>query len=245
MCLLNIGAFARRNVPDNKEINWYYVYRKDGGYCEVPKESKEFLESLGGYYVGDTSKKVLYLTFDEGYEKGYTPTILDTLKKCDVKAAFFVVKPYIDTQPEIIKRMVDEGHLVCSHSSHHLSMASIKDPEKFKNEFTEVEEAFTRVTGKEMPKYFRPPMGKYSKFSLEQTNALGYKTVFWSFAYKDWLIDNQPGQKEGINKIKSKIFPGCIMLLHAVSNTNAKILEQVLTDLKNDGWEFRTLEDLK
>ncbi|MGL5151578.1 MAG: delta-lactam-biosynthetic de-N-acetylase [Clostridium sp.] len=244
ICLLNVGAFALNTVSDTQEINWYFLHRKNGEPCEVPKESASFLKDLGGYYVGDTSKKVLYLTFDEGYEKGYTPAILDTLKKVDVKAAFFVVKPYIMEKPELVKRMVEEGHLVCNHSSHHPSMASISDKNKFISEFTEVEVAFKELTGRDIPKYFRPPMGKYSKTSLERTKELGYKSIFWSFAYKDWIVDNQPSQAEGIKKIKDGVFPGCILLLHAVSDTNTKILEKVLTDLKNDGWEFKTLDEL-
>lgn len=242
---LNIGAITKVIISDNTELNWYYVHRKNGEVPETPKESAPFLKECEGYFLGDTSNKVLYLTFDEGYERGNTPAILDTLKKLNIKAAFFVVKPYIDGYPEIVKRMVNEGHLVCNHSSHHPSMASIRDTEKFKKEFTEVEESFKNLTGQEMPKYFRPPMGKYSKFSLEQTKNLGYKTVFWSFAYRDWMIDNQPSQAEGIKKIKNGVFPGCIMLLHAVSDTNTKILEQVLSDLQKEGYEFKTLDDLK
>lgn len=245
ICALNIGAVAKLIVSDTAELNWYYVHRKDGSPPETPKESASFLNESGGYFLGDSSNKILYLTFDEGYERGNTPAILDTLKKLNIKAAFFVVKPYIEGQPDIVKRMVNEGHLVCNHSSNHPSMAAIKDTEKFKKEFTEVEESFKNLTGKNMPKYFRPPMGKYSKFSLEQTKNLGYKTIFWSFAYRDWMIDNQPSQSEGIKKIKSGVFPGCIMLLHAVSDTNTKILEQVLSELQKEGYEFRTLDDLK
>ena len=188
---------------DTKELNWYYVARVKGETPEPAKESVSFLKEYGGYYVGDTSQKVLYLTFDEGYEKGYTGAILDTLKELKIPAAFFVVKPYIDSEPELIKRMVDEGHLVCNHSNHHPSMASITDPEKFKKELTDVEAAFKELTGKDMPKYFRPPMGKYSKKSLEMTKALGYKSIFWSFAYKDWLVDDQPSESFAIEKIKS------------------------------------------
>lgn len=242
---LNIGAITKCIISDTTELNWYYVHRKNGEVPETPKESASFLKDNGGYFIGDTENKILYLTFDEGYERGNTPAILDTLKKLNIKAAFFVVKPYIDTCPEIVKRMVDEGHLVCNHSSHHPSMPSIKDINKFKKEFREVEESFKNLTGQDIPKFFRPPMGKYSKFSLVQTKNLGYKTVFWSFAYRDWMIDSQPSTSEGIKKIKNGVFPGCIMLLHAVSDTNTQILEQVLSDLQKEGYEFRTLNDLK
>lgn len=233
-----------KNIPETTELNWYFVNRGNDQTPECPKESAEFLDTYDSYYVGDTENKVIYLTFDEGYENGYTVKILDVLKEVNVPAAFFVVKPYITENPEIIKRMNLEGHLVCNHSSHHPSMASIKDNEKFIKEFTEVEEAYKEVTGSEMPKFFRPPMGKYSKESLEMTKNLGYKTIFWSFAYKDWLVNDQPTESKGIEKITNGSHPGCIMLLHAVSDTNTKILKQVIQNLQDSGYEFKSLNDL-
>lgn len=227
-----------------QELNWYYVARVKGETPEAPKESALFLKENHGYYVGDTSQKILYLTFDEGYEKGYTNNILDTLKELNIPAAFFVVKPYIDSQPDIIKRMVNEGHLVCNHSNHHPSMASITDNEKFTKELTDVEEAFKTLTGQDMPKYFRPPMGKYSQKSLEMTKNLGYKSIFWSFAYKDWLVDNQPDESFAIKKIKDGAHNGGILLLHAVSSTNTKVLKTVLSDLQKEGYVFKSLNDL-
>ena len=238
---MNVMALS---ASDTTELNWYYVARVKGETPEPAKESLSFLKECGGYYVGDTSQKVLYLTFDEGYEKGYTGAILDTLKELKVPAAFFVVKPYIDSEPELVKRMVDEGHLVCNHSNHHPSMASITDPEKFKKELTDVEGAFKELTGKDMPKFFRPPMGKYSKKSLEMTKELGYKSIFWSFAYKDWLVDDQPSESFAIEKIKKGAHPGGILLLHAVSNTNTKVLKQVLSDLQAEGYVFKSLDEL-
>ncbi|MFU7514833.1 delta-lactam-biosynthetic de-N-acetylase [Clostridium sp. HCS.1] len=231
-------------ASDDLELNWYFVKRGDAKTPEQPKESQSFLSEYDGYYVGDTTSKVLYLTFDEGYENGNTPRILDTLKEENVPAAFFVVKPYIKQEPDIVKRMVEEGHLVCNHTSHHPSMASIKDSEKFKLEFSEVEDEYKALIGEDMPKFFRPPMGKYSKNSLKQTKDLGYKTIFWSFAYKDWLVDNQPEEKAAIKKIVSGAHPGSIMLLHAVSNTNAKILKDVIQELKSQGYEFKSLNEL-
>ncbi|NSA00651.1 peptidoglycan-N-acetylmuramic acid deacetylase [Clostridium beijerinckii] len=151
------------SFSDEDELNWYYVGKGKDQIAEGPKESVSFLKENSAYYLGDTSKKVLYLTFDEGYENGNTGKILDILKEYKVPAAFFVVKPYIDTQPELIKRMVDEGHVVGNHTVHHPSMAQIRDKEKFEAEFTGVENAFKELTGQDMPKFFRPPMGKYSK----------------------------------------------------------------------------------
>ena len=240
--LFGITAFAT-NLNSN-ELNWYFVFRVKGVTPEAPKESASFLKDTKSFYVGDTSQKELYLTFDEGYEKGNTEAILDILKEVNVKAAFFVVKPYITSHPETVKRMVKEGHLVCNHSSTHPSMASITNKDKFKKEFTDVEDAYRELIGSDMPKYFRPPMGKYSENSLKMTDELGYKSIFWSFAYRDWLVDNQPSESYGIEKIKNGAHPGGILLLHAVSDTNTKILKEVLTSLKDEGYEFKSLDEL-
>ncbi len=228
----------------NKEYSWYYLYNK-GEAPDPPKETKDFVFNYNCYFLGDTSKKVLYLTFDEGYENGNTGKILDILKQNKVPAAFFVVKPYIVQNPDLVKRMESEGHLVCNHSSHHPSMAKVTDSEKFKKEFTDVEEEYTKITGKEMPKYFRPPMGRYSEASLSKTKELGYKTIFWSFAYKDWIVDNQPDTVSAKKRIMERTSNGCVVLLHAVSDTNTKILDDLLKEWKSQGYEFKSLEELK
>jgi peptidoglycan-N-acetylmuramic acid deacetylase len=227
------------------ELNWNFIPKGVPGEIPDPaKESEEFLKDSSAYYVGDTSRKVLYLTFDEGYERGNTTIILDTLKELNVPAAFFVTKPYIQKNSVLINRMVNEGHLVCNHSTTHPSMPSIHDENKFNMEITDVEETYKSLTNQDMPKFFRPPMGKYSKESLERTKNLGYKTVFWSFAYKDWFVNDQPSDEYAINKIKNGVHPGCIILLHAVSNTNTSILKTVLTDLNEQGYEFKSLSEL-
>lgn len=232
------------SFSDEDELNWYYVGKGKGQIAEGPKESVSFLKENSAYYLGDTEKKVLYLTFDEGYENGNTGKILDILKEYKVPAAFFVVKPYIDTQPELVKRMLDEGHVVGNHTVHHPSIAQIRDKEKFDAEFTGVENAYKELTGQDMPKFFRPPMGKYSKNSLHMTKDLGYKTIFWSFAYKDWLVNNQPSESFAVEKICKGAHPGSIMLLHAVSNTNTKVLPTVIKTLQDEGYEFKSLNDL-
>jgi peptidoglycan-N-acetylmuramic acid deacetylase len=232
------------SFSDEDELNWYYVGKGKDQIAEGPKESVSFLKENSAYFLGDTEKKVLYLTFDEGYENGNTGKILDILKECKVPAAFFVVKPYIDTQPELVKRMLDEGHVVGNHTVHHPSIAQIRDKEKFSAEFTGVENAYKELTGQDMPKFFRPPMGKYSKNSLQMTKDLGYKTIFWSFAYKDWLVNNQPSESYAVEKICKGAHPGSIMLLHAVSNTNTKILPTVIKTLQQEGYEFKSLNDL-
>jgi len=227
-----------------KEYNWYFQPRNDNTPPQGPKETGKIIYNFQCYYLGDTSKKILYLTFDEGYEAGYTAPILDALKKHNVKAAFFVVKPYITSNPELIKRMIEEGHLVCNHSSHHPSMASILDEEKFKKELSDVEEAFESITGKKMSRYFRPPMGKYSELSLQYTQNYGYKTIFWSFAYMDWLTNKQPSHESAKERIMQRTHNGGIILLHAVSKTNAEILDDVITQWESQGYELKTLDEL-
>ncbi|NEU06175.1 delta-lactam-biosynthetic de-N-acetylase [Clostridium senegalense] len=228
---------------DNTCIDWWFV---PNGNHEAPRLNDKLsfkFEDYDAHCLGDTSKKVLYLTFDEGYENGYTDKILDTLKENDVKAIFFVTLPYIRDNQDIIKRMVDEGHIVGNHSNHHPSMPEVAtDESKFNKEFTDVEELFTETTGTEMPKFFRPPMGKYSQRSLAMTKNLGYKTVFWSFAYHDWDINNQPEPEKAKKKILDGLHNGSIMLIHAVSKTNNEILGDVIKEAKQQGYTFELLE---
>jgi peptidoglycan-N-acetylmuramic acid deacetylase len=230
---------------DSKEYNWYLKYQGKGETPISPTENNFYKNDSNCIYLGDTSKKIIYLTFDEGYENGYTNTVLDILKKHNIKAAFFVVKPYITSNPELIKRMAAEGHLVCNHSARHPSMATITDRQKFNKEFADVEEAYENLTNQKMPKFFRPPMGKYSEMSLKYTSDYGNKTVFWSFAYMDWEPQNQPSKEYARNKILSRIHNGAIVLLHTVSKTNSEILDEIITELETQGYEFKTLYDIK
>lgn len=225
------------------EYNWYFNPRNDGKQPDPIKEAS-FFNKYNAHYVGKPNEKVLYLTFDAGYESGNTEKILDTLKKHNAPAAFFVVDHYIKTNPDMIKRMVNEGHLVCNHSKSHPSMASITDFERFKSEILTVEESFKEVTGKDMPKYFRPPMGKFSELSLKYTQDLGYSTIFWSFAYVDWLENNQPSHEDAKEKIYSRTHPGAILLLHPNSRTNAEVLDEVITHWEKEGYTLKSLDYL-
>ncbi|NFV12595.1 delta-lactam-biosynthetic de-N-acetylase [Clostridium sporogenes] len=242
----NINKFKDESNISSKEKDWFFKPSKNNEPATIPEDMENDLNKYSGYFLGDTSKKHLYLTFDEGYENGYTDKILDVLKANNIKAAFFVTAPYVKQNKDLIKRMVDEGHLVCNHSDHHPSMASaaLKGKESFEKEFTVVEDLYKDITNKDMPKFFRPPMGKYSELSLKYTEDLGYKSIFWSFAYLDWDRNKQPSPEQGKEKILNGVHNGSIILLHAVSKTNAEILDTVLKELKNDGYEFKTLEDL-
>lgn len=227
----------------NVEYNWYFNPRNDGKQ-PMPIQEANFFKNYSSYYVGDPNEKVIYLSFDAGYESGNTGKILDTLKKHNAPAQFFVVEGYIKNNPDLIKRMEAEGHLVCNHSKSHLSMPSISDSEKFKSEILSVENAYKEVTGKEMPKYFRPPMGKFSEQSLKSTQDLGYSSVFWSFAYVDWYNDKQPTHEFAKDKIYTRTHPGAIVLLHPNSTTNTEILDEVITHWESEGYTLKTLDYL-
>jgi len=233
-------------IIDNKEYDFGLSPSRNHMPPEIPKAMQEMFKKYDAYYLGDTTKKEIYLTFDEGYENGYTSQILDILKKKNVKAAFFVTRPYINQNKELIKRMVEEGHVVGNHSSTHPSMPSkATDFNKFKKEFEDTELAFKEVTGQEMPKFFRPPMGKFSERSLYYTQKLGYKTVFWSFAHKDWLVNEQPPVEVTIERVMNRYHNGEIMLLHAVSKSNTEALETIIDKLHELGYEFKPLTELK
>jgi len=231
--------------PDlsTKEYSWYFNPRNDGKQ-PCPIKEANFFKNYSSYYVGDPNEKIIYLSFDAGYENNTTENILNTLKKHNAKAQFFVVESYIRNNPDLVRRMEKEGHLVCNHSKSHPSMAQITDLNKFKSELISVEEAYKEVTGKDMPKYFRPPMGKFSEQSLKYTQDLGYSSIFWSFAYVDWYNDKQPTHEYAKEKIYSRTHPGAIVLLHPNSKTNTEILDEVLTHWEQEGYKLETLDYL-
>lgn len=222
--------------------NWYFIAKNDHTTPDV--QGGLDYKKYGAYYVGDTSEKKIYLTFDEGYENGYSAKILDILKEKDVKAAFFCTGSYLRDNPELVKRMTAEGHIVGNHSYNHLSQTAI-GVDKIKSEINDCEYRYKEITGEQMPKFFRPPEGAYTEKSLAIAHNMGYKTIFWSFAYKDWLVDSQPGKQAAYNKIMNSVHNGAIYLLHAVSASNTEALPQVIDDLKAQGYTFGTLYDLE
>lgn len=208
-----------------------------------------FIENYGGYYVdkkhGDEcEEKVIYLTFDAGYENGNVERILNVLKEENVKAAFFVLENVILKNGDLIKRMVNDGHLVCNHTSKHLDVTKCKTVNEFRVELEKLEKDFKECTGLNMPKYFRPPEGKFSENSMKFASQLGYKTIFWSFAYADWDNASQMSATKAKEKIMSNIHNGEIMLLHPTSKTNADILGDVIREIKSQGYRFGTLDEL-
>ena len=195
-------------------------------------------------YLGDTSEKVIYLTFDAGYENGATEKILDTLQKHNVKAAFFLVGNYIERNADLVRRMVEEGHTVGNHTMHHPDMSKISDMQAFSKELRDLEDLFREKTGQELPKYYRPPQGIYSEENLKMAKDLGYKTVFWSLAYVDWKNDSQPTREQAFAKLLPRIHPGAVVLLHSTSETNAEILDELLKKWEEMGYRFGTMEEL-
>lgn len=237
----NAAESVQANTAANS--NWGLGFPKDGG-TPTGNASSDFLKQYNSFYLGDTSKKEVYMTFDAGFENGYTPAILDALKKHNVKATFFVVGNYIETSPDLINRMVEEGHIVGNHTYHHPDMSKISEMEAFKKEIQELEDLYKQTTGQEMQKFYRPPQGKYSESNLKQANELGYKTVFWSLAYVDWYVDKQPSHDEAMQKLLSRVHPGAVILLHSTSKTNAEILDEFLTNLEEQGYTFGALNDI-
>lgn len=228
---------------ETTKYNWYYKPRTDGLQPERNPEMEFVYTKCDGYSVGSPDDKVIYLTFDLGYDNGNTEPILDALKEHNVKAAFFVVGHYIKSCPDIVKRMKDEGHLVCNHSVNHKDMTTL-DYETFKKEMVGLEDLYFNLTGENMPKFYRPPAGTFSERSLTWAKELGYATVFWSFAYKDWYTDNQPERNFAINKIMSRTHPGEVVLLHATSSTNADIMGEIIIKWKQMGYKFEDMYHL-
>lgn len=213
----------------------------ESGTTPVGNASAEFLRGYTAAYVGDTGEKVLYLTFDAGYDNGYTAPILDTLKKHQVPAAFFVVGNFLETQPDLVKRMAAEGHIVGNHTYSHPDMSTISDGEKFKKELEKLETKYKEITGENMQKYYRPPQGKYSEQNLKAAHEAGYKTCFWSLAYVDWYVDAQPTKEQALAKLLPRVHAGAIVLLHSTSRTNCEILDELLTKWKEMGYTFAPL----
>ena len=236
-------SFSPKTIPTAAEGNWGLSFQQDGE-PPVANASFEELKKYNAYYAEDTSEKKLYLTFDAGFENGNTPAILDALKKHDVKATFFVVGTYIKDNPDLIKRIHEEGHLIGNHTYHHPDMSQIATKESFHKELKDVETEYKNVVGEEMTKFYRPPQGKYNESNLQMAKDLGYHTFFWSLAYVDWYENDQPSKEEAFQKLLGRIHPGAIVLLHSTSKTNANILDELLTKWEEMGYKFASLETL-
>jgi peptidoglycan-N-acetylmuramic acid deacetylase len=236
------NAYARDSINESCE-NWGLGFSTEG-QPPTANSTPDELKKYDTFYIGDTSKKVIYLTFDAGYENGYTAAILDALKKHNVQATFFLVGNYIITSPDLVKRMVEEGHNVANHTFSHPNMSNISAMGDFRKELEDLQVVFKDTTGKEMSKYYRPPQGKYSINNLKMAQELGFKTFFWSLAYVDWYNDKQPTKEQAFKKLLGRIHPGAIVLLHSTSKTNSEILDELLTKWEEMGYTFGSLDDL-
>lgn len=240
LVILTTNALA---VSDTERINWFFKSRGENQRPEILGGS-DILNDSNALYLGPADQKRIYLTFDAGYSNENVERILDVLKSHNVKAAFFILPGIIKNSESVVKRMADEGHDVCNHTTTHGDMSKLTDINDFKNELDGVSNLYKETFGLEMKKYFRPPEGAFSVKTLEFCKALGYVPVFWSFAYADWDNAKQPDTENAKRKILSSVHNGAVILLHPTSKTNADILDAIITELKAQGYEFGTLDEL-
>ena len=236
------SAFSGSGTAPASE-NWGLSFPQEGASPQANATPEE-LSASWAYYIGNPKEKILYLTFDCGFENGNTPAILKALKKHHAPATFFVVGNFLETSPDLIRQMRKDGHTVGNHTFHHPDMSKISTKEAFAKELSDVESLYQEITGEEMTRFYRPPQGIYSPENLQMAKDLGYHTFFWSLAYVDWYEDNQPTKEEAFAKLLPRIHPGAIVLLHNTSDTNAEILDELLGKWEDMGYSFRSLEDL-
>lgn len=229
----------------NESHGWGFV-KKKGEKPDIDAGTVDLFQTYNTYFVSAPieGEKTLFLTFDEGYENGYTTKILDILKEYDVPAAFFVTGPYIKDESDLVKRMVEEGHTVGNHTIHHPSMPTVFDNEALTKEMLDLDRQFYEMTGQNM-KYMRPPRGEYSERTLALTANLGYKTVLWSFAYRDWETDKQQGAQHAYDSVTPYLHDGAILLLHAVSSDNTEALPRIIQYARDNGYTFKSLDEMK
>lgn len=245
-----LGKTTGQLLPDfgsvsasSENTSWGLSFQEKGKR-PIGNASIEELKKYNAYYAADTEEKIIYLTFDCGYENGNMPKILEALKKHQVSAAFFVVGNFISDHPDLLRKMIQAGHTIGNHTMTHPDMSSISSMQGFQKELQDVEKLYQSATGSSMPKYYRPPRGIYSPVNLSMAKELGYKTFFWSLAYVDWYQDKQPTKEEAFEKLLGRIHPGAIVLLHSTSSTNADILDELLTRWETMGYSFGNLQDL-
>lgn len=238
--VLGLGIYWGRSIETG---SWGLSFQQEGA-PPIANVSTRQLKPLGAAYLGNPEEKVLYLTFDAGYENGNTAKILDALKKHNAKAAFFLVGNFARDNGDLVRRMTEEGHIVGNHTMHHYNMSKIADRETFEKELKDVEELYEKATGKPLQKYYRPPQGVFSEENLKMAQELGYKTVFWSLAYVDWDQNKQPTRDQAFSKLIPRTHNGAVVLLHQTSNTNGEIMDELLTKWEEMGYRFGTVDEL-
>jgi len=248
LCIVSsaVNIFAAAESSDalsDKEISWYFVPKKDNARPPYPEEAS-FFSKYSSYYLGP-DEKVVYLTFDAGYENGNVEKIVNILAKNDVKGAFFVLKNFVECNKELVHRMTEKGHLICNHTLKHRNMAKCATEEEFAAELKAMEDLYTAVTGKALSKFYRPPEGRFNEKNLFWAEKMGYKTIFWSVAYADWDNNAQPEPDASLQKLLDRTHNGAIVLLHPTSSTNAAILDDYIKELKVRGYRFGELTELE
>jgi peptidoglycan-N-acetylmuramic acid deacetylase len=227
----------------NQKIGWGIKRNDNHIQPDLGSKNKELIEKYNGIAMGNNESKTIYLTFDLGYEAGYTENILNVLKEKEVPATFFITAHYLNTASDLVERMINEGHIVGNHTVNHKSMPDLSEDE-IKSELMTLNQSVYEKFGYEM-KYMRPPKGEFSERTLSITESLGFKTVMWSFAYVDWNEDSQPSKTDAINKIISNLHNGEVMLLHATSKTNSEIMGELIDNIKSEGYEIKSLEEFR
>ena len=246
LLLLTVTMPIRVFAADRTPYNWF-VQNNDNHTPPILHPNFSFAEKYDFYYLNHNAKSddtVVYLTFDAGYENGNVAKVLDALDKHGVKGTFFILENLVRRSPELVERMANGGHLVCNHTATHPDMSTITDITLFEKQLTRLEKAYCELTGKEMPKIYRPPQGRFSEENLAFTDKLGYKTLLWSFAYADWDNNKQPDPEKALDKILSHLHSGEVMLLHPTSATNAAIMDRLLTEIEKRGYRIGCIEEL-
>lgn len=242
--LLLSTAFT--SYANNSAYSWYI--KRNGALRPLIQKEQELIYKYDGYFIDKKrcdkeDDKVLYLTYDAGYENGNIEKILDVMKEEDVTSAFFILDNIILKNADLVTRMINEGHLVCNHTKSHSDLTRLSDKE-IATSIVALEDIYRNATGREMAKYFRFPEGRYNEESLKCVQSLGYKTIFWSFAYADWDNKNQTSEDKAIKKILDNTHNGAVILLHPTSDTNAKILKTLIRSWRESGYRFGTLDEL-
>lgn len=244
LCLLLVAPTIANAAVSNQPIHWGFKKGQNEQQAEAGAQLDQLLAKYGAFYKGDPKAKNIYLTFDNGYENGYTSKILSVLKKEKVPATFFVTGHYLESQPELVKQMVKEGHIVGNHSWFHPDLTTNSDA-AIREELDKVREKTAELTGQKKMKYVRPPRGILSERTLKVAKDAGYTHVLWSLAFVDWNVNQQRGWQYSYNNIMKQIHPGAVILLHTVSKDNADALEKVIKDLKKKGYKFKSLDDFR
>lgn len=237
----DLGPDTNGDPIFNQAFSWWFLRQPDHQTPKVDPLMSRLLEGRG-LWIGDTSKKLIYLTLDCGYENGYTANFLDVLEKHQVPAIIFVTGSYVENNPELVRRMAADGHLIGNHSETHPSFPQLSDEEK-RQEIQSLNQRVAQLTG-QTPRYFRPPAGEFDWRTLSVAREMGCRTVFWSLAYCDWLVDQQLGKEEARRQVLDNVHNGAIILLHTVSRSNSEAFDQVLSELKQQGYRFGTLDEI-